>query len=33
MGDNLVYAVRGNTGLFVRRGIGKDFTTVFEDKE
>ncbi|KAE9414966.1 hypothetical protein Angca_004391, partial [Angiostrongylus cantonensis] len=33
MGDNLVYAVRGSSGLALRRGLGPDSTTIFEDKE
>ncbi|VDM57003.1 unnamed protein product [Angiostrongylus costaricensis] len=33
MGDNLVYAVRGSSGLSLRRGLGPDSTTLFEDKE
>ncbi|CAB3403729.1 unnamed protein product [Caenorhabditis bovis] len=30
MGDNLVYAVRGNIGFTLKRGLGKDATTVFD---
>lgn len=33
MGDNLVYAVRGNDGFSLRRGLGSDFTTLFEDSQ
>ncbi|CAC42280.2 Eukaryotic translation initiation factor 2A [Caenorhabditis elegans] len=33
MGDNLVYAVRSSEGFYLKRGLGKDAVTVFEQNK